>query len=405
MSIFRNIQYGDSANLDAFARLRTSDPETIFDSKQLADKQPLFWDDQLISGSGGASTYNTNQASTTLSVANLTAAVRVRQTFRRFNYQPGKSMLFIQTFIMGAAATGIKRKVGLFDARNGLFLDQDSTGIGVTVRTYTSGSAVDTRVAQASWNIDKLDGTGASGITLDFTKTQIFFADFEWLGVGRVRFGFFIDGKPYYCHQVLNANATTLVYMSTPNLPLRFEIENTGTGGAVGLTHICSTVISEGGLKTTGFPFGSTRGATPLTTANNTNIYPLVAMRLNSSYLASSIRILDFFINCTSTATYNWYLLLNPTVVGTALSFTQVTNSSMDTDVVATNATTLTGGTVLAAGVSTQTNEGGTSKIIDSDFSFGSTIAGVSDIVVLAVQRVTGTTETFYGSINWKDQQ
>ena len=405
MSIFRNIQYGDSANLDAFARLRMSAPETIFDSKQLANKQPLFWDDQLISGSGGASTYNTNQASTTLSVANLTAAVRVRQTFRRFNYQPGKSMLFVQTFVLGAAATGIKRKIGLFDAKNGLFLDQDSTGIGVTVRTYTSGSAVDGRVAQASWNIDKLDGTGASGITLDFTKAQIFFADFEWLGVGRVRFGFFVDGKPYYCHQVLNANTTTLVYMSTPNLPLRYEIENTGTGGAVGLTHICSTVISEGGLKTTGFPFGTTRGATALTTSNNSNIYPLISLRLNSNYLASSIRILDFFINCTSTATYNWYLILNPTIVGTALSFTQVTNSSMDTDVTTTNATTVTGGTILAAGTSTQTNEGGTSKIIDSDFIFGSTIAGVSDVVVLAVQRVTGTSETFYGSINWKDQQ
>ncbi len=405
MSIFRSIQYSDSANLDAFARLRMSQPETLFDSKQLADKQPLFWDDQLISGSGGASTYNTNQASTTLSVSASTAAVRVRQTFRRFNYQPGKSFLFIQTFILGAAATGIKRKVGLFDAKNGLFLDQQSDGIGVTIRTYTSGSAVDTRVLQANWNLDKLNGTGASGITLDFTKTQIFFCDFEWLGVGRVRFGFFINGKPYYCHEVLNANNTTLVYMSVPNLPLRYEIENTGTGGAVGLTHICSTVISEGGLKDTGFPFGVTRGATPLTTLNDSNIYPLIATRLGSNYLTSNVKILDFFINCTSTATYNWYLLLNPTIVGTALSFSAVTNSSIEADVATTNATTVTGGTILLTGATTQNNEGGVSKFLTSDFSYGSTIAGVSDVVVLAVQRVTGTSETFYGSLNWKDQQ
>jgi hypothetical protein len=174
------VYFSDSGNLDAFARVRMSSPETVFDSKQLSDKQPLFWDDQLISGSGGASTYNTNQASTTLSVANLTAAVRVRQTFRRFNYQPGKSQLFIQTGIFGTAATGIKRKIGLFDDKNGLFFDQLSTGMGVTIRTYTSGSAVDTRVAQAAWNIDKLTGPGASGINLDFSKSQIFFFDFEW---------------------------------------------------------------------------------------------------------------------------------------------------------------------------------------------------------------------------------
>jgi len=405
MTLIRSIQYSDSANLDAFARLRMSSPETLFDSKQLNDKQPLFWDDQLISGSGGASTYNANQASTTLSVAASTAGVRVRQTFRRFNYQPGKSFLFIQTFLMGVAGTGIKRKIGLFDSRNGLFLDQQSDGIGVTVRTYTSGSAVDTRVLQASWNLDKLNGTGASGITLDFTKTQIFFCDFEWLGVGRVRFGFFINGKPYYCHEVLNANVLALVYMSVPNLPLRYEIENTGTGGAVGLTHICSTVISEGGLKDTGFPFGVSRGATSFTTLNNDSIYPLIAMRLNSSYLTSNIKILDFSVNCTSTATYNWYLILNPTVVGTALSFTAVTNSSLDVDVATTNATTVTGGTILSTGTTTQNNEGGISKLLTSDFSFGSTIAGVSDVLVLAVQRVTGTSETFYGSINWKDQQ
>lgn len=396
----------DSANLDAFSRLRMSSPETIFDSKQLGDKQPLFWDDQLVSGAGGASTYNANQASTTLSVANLTAGRRVRQTFRRFNYQPGKSQLFIQTGIIGTAATGIKRKIGMFDDKNGLFFDQLSTGIGVTVRTYTSGSAVDNRVTQANWNLDKMDGTGASGINLDFSKCQIMFSDFEWLGVGRIRFGFVVDGKPVYCHEVLNANNTTLVYMSVPNLPLRYEIENDGTGAAASLTHICSTVISEGGLKDTGFPFSITRGATPLTTLNDADIYPLFAIRLNSSYLTSSIKILDLSIVCTSTSTFNYYLLLNPTVTGTALSFTQVANSSIDAQVNTTNATKVTGGTRLFCLTDNQANAtSGVASVLNSDFYLGSTIAGVSDVIVLGVQRLTGTTESFYGSLNWKDQK
>jgi hypothetical protein len=399
------VSYADTANLDAFARLRTSTPETIFDSKQLSDKQPLFWDDQLVSGAGGASTYNTNQASTTLSVSDVTAAVRVRQTFRRFNYQPGKSMLFVMTGIFGVAATGIKRKSGLFDAKNGIFFDQQSDGMGVTIRTYTSGSAVDGRYPQTEWNIDKMDGTGTSGVTLDFTKCQIWFSDFEWLGVGRVRFGFFINGAPIYVHQVLNSNNSTLVYMSTPNLPLRFEIENTGAGAAVGFTQICSTVISEGGMQDTGFPFGVSRGVTALTTNNNSNIYPVVAIRLNSAYLSSTIKNISYFITCTSSATYNTYLILNPTVVGTALSFTAVTNSSVDADVVSTNATTLTGGTIIDSRTFQTTNESGVADFGPSDFFLGSSIAGVSDILVLAVQRITGTSETFYGGLNWKDQK
>ena len=401
----QDIKFLDSANLDAFARLRISAPETIFDSKQLNDKQPLFWDDQLVSGSGGASTYNANQASTTLTVALNTAAVRVRQTFRRFNYQPGKSQLFIQTGIFGVAGTGIKRKAGLFDSKNGIFLDQQSDGMGVTLRTYTSGSAVDTRVLQASWNLDTLDGSGVSGINLDYTQCQIWFADFEWLGVGRVRIGFFIDGKPYYCHEFLNANNSTLVYMSTPNLPLRFEIENTGTGAAVGFTQICSTVISEGGLKKTGFPFAINRGDTPLQTNNNNSYYPVFAVRLNSSYLSSSITFTDMNLVCTSTAAFNYVLLLNPTIVGTALSFTQTTNSSLDTQVTTTNATTVTNGTVLHSGTAAQQNEASLSDNLKAEFSLGSNIAGTADIVVLAVQRITGTSESFYGSFNWIDQQ
>jgi len=396
----------DNGTFDAFYRQRFTQPETIFDSKQIADKQPLFWDDQLVSGSGGASTYNANQASTTLSVAASTAAVRVRQTFRRFNYQPGKSQLFIQTGIFGTAATGITRKAGLFDAKNGIFFDQQSTGMGVTIRSFTSGSAVDTRVAQASWNIDKMDGTGVSGINLDYTKTLIWFADFEWLGVGSVRFGFFVNGRPYYVHKVNNSNISTLVYMSVPNLPLRYEIQNTGTGGAVGFTHICSTVISEGGLKDTGFPFAIDRGATALTTANNTSLYPVLGLRLKTTYQSSFIKLLDLSITCTSTASYNYFLLLNPTIVGTALTWTDITNSSCQEMSTSTSATTVTGGTKILSKAAQEGNNGGSNEgTLRSDFALGSTIAGVSDIIILAVQRTSGTSESFFASINFKDQQ
>jgi hypothetical protein len=395
----------NNGTFDAFYRQRFSEPYTIFDNKQINDKQPLFWDDQLVSGAGGASTYNTNQASTTLSVALNTAAVRVRQTFKHFNYQPGKSQLIIQTGIFGAAGTGIKRKSGLFNSSNGIFFDQQSDGMGVTIRTFTSGVAVDTRVLQANWNIDKLNGTGASGITLDFTKTLIWFFDFEWLGVGTVRWGFFVGGRPYYCHEVNNSNVSTLVYMSTPNLPLRHELENTGTGAAVGFTQICNTVVSEGGVTETGFPFGFSRGATPLVTLNNSSIYPLIAIRLKSGNLGSKITFGDFNIVCTSTAAFNYYWLLNPTVVGTALNIVDVTNSSVQVQVDTTNATTLTGGTVIHTGAGQATNEGNVNDVLNSDFTLGSTIAGVADILVLAVQRVTGTTETFYGSVNIKDKK
>lgn len=148
--------------LDPFARLRVAGPVTIFDSKQLFDNKPLQWDDAQTSGAGTSSAWSAARASSLMGVSAGTAGVRVRQTMRRFNYQPGKGQLVLMTFAMGAAAAGITRRVGQFDANNGLFLEQISTGPGFVVRSSVSGAPVDFRVDQANWNLDRLDGSGPS---------------------------------------------------------------------------------------------------------------------------------------------------------------------------------------------------------------------------------------------------
>ena len=333
-------------NLDAFARLRVSNPQTIFDSKQIADNQPLFWDDQQVSGAGTTSTYNTNQASTTLAVGASTAGKRVRQTYAYFNYQTGKSQLIIMTGILGAPATGITRRLGQFNDNNGFFFISSPTAVGVGIRTYTSGSPVDNVVTQANWNLDKLDGTGASGLTLDPTKVQVFFFDYQWLGVGAVRFGFSINGEPVYVHQFNHANIDALVYTSTPNLPLRYEIENSGAGGAASLLHICASVITEGGRQESGVVQGLNRENTTLTTLNDADVYPLIGVRLKSSYLGAVIKYLNNNILCTSTADFAYYILLRPTVVGVAPTWISLANSAVEY-CYPLNTTKLTGGVIL----------------------------------------------------------
>ena len=390
-------------NTDAFARLRVSNSQTVFDSKQIADNQPLFWDDQEFSGAGTSSTYNANQASTTLSVG-VVAGKRVRQTYRSFNYQTGKSQLVLLTCVLGAPTAGITRRIGQFNDNNGFMVLSTPTSLAVGIRSFTSGAAVDTIVNQAAWNVDKLDGTGTSGITIDPTKTHIAFFDYQWLGVGAVRFGFVIDGQPIYVHQFNNANNLAVVYTSTPNLPLRYEIENDGTGVASDLVHICSTVITEGGRQDTGVIRGLNRANNTLITNNNLDLYPLVGLRLKTAYLGSFVRYIDHQILCNTTAEYAWYVILKPTVVGVAPTWIPVTNSSVEYAFPA-NTTTVTGGIVIASGLGSDTNQnrGGTNGIIESDLAIGANIAGVSDEIYLCVQRITGTTETFFASINYSE--
>lgn len=394
-----SIEFEDSANIDAFGRLRVSEPYTLFDSKVLYDKAPLFWDES-IAGSG-TSVWSSGNAAVVLTIPALYSGVVQRQTFRRFNYSPAKSQLIFNTFVMGSGQTNVTKRVGLYDVNNGLFLQQKDNVMSFVYRK----NGLDTITAQSEWNIDKMDGSGASQINLDFTKAQIMITDFEWLGTGRIRQGFVVDGAIYYANQVLNANYVTSVYMSTPNLPLRYEILSSATiPVSNSLTQICSSVISEGGREKTGFTFSIDRGATSLATLNNADIYPLVAVRLQSDKIDTSVVVEGLSIICTSSTAYRWMLILNPTIVGTALTYAAVANTSVEASTGNTNATTITGGTVLLSGYSLTTNDGSVTILPPSEIQLGATIAGVADRIFLAIQRLTGAAETFYGGLTLRQQ-
>ncbi len=407
MSYFNEIaiKSADSPSIDAFGRLRMSNPLTIFDSKMVVDNLPLFWDDAETSGSGTSSAYNGNQASVTLGVSNTTAGIRVRQTKRRFNYQPGKSQLIFLTFAIGSGGIGITKRIGYYDDNDGIFLEQNNTTINLVIRTNTSGSPVDsTKVSQSNWNIDTMDGLGPSGVTLDINKTQILIIDFEWLGVGRIRIGFIINGMINYVHQFLNSNNLSLVYMSVPNLPARYEISNDGTGAANDLTQICSSVISEGGLDLLGSQRSIDRGVSALTTLNDSNLYPLVSIRLKSTHLCISVFIEHFNVLCSTGSDFRFCLILNPTVVGTALNFTGLLNSAIEYDVTSTNATTVTGGTQIFSSYAADTNK--SSSIISNSvniLTLGAKIDGTRDVLVLCAQRIGSQSEDFFGTIIWKE--
>jgi len=81
------------------------------------------------------------------------------------------------------------------------------------------------RVPQSQWNIDKADGTGYSGFTLDLSKMQMFYIDYSWYGAGAIRFGFKNNrGEVMYVHRMVNNNVNTEAYMRSGNLPARYEV-------------------------------------------------------------------------------------------------------------------------------------------------------------------------------------
>jgi len=394
----------ERSDIDAFGRLRVSNPYTLFENKQISDNGSLIWNSTT--ASGGSTTYSSYRASTKLIVTSTINSKVIRQTKQRFSYQSGKSLLILTTFVMGAGQEGVSKKAGYFDQDNGIFFQNNGNVNSLVIRSSVSGTADDNEVNQEDWSIDPMDGYGPSGITLDIEKAQIFFVDIEWLGVGSVRCGFVINGNIYYVHRFDHANIIDSVYMSTPNLPVRYEIQNLSSATGSSLEQICCSVISEGGYENQGLSFAIDRGISSLSGVDNTQLYPLISIRHKLG--AYGYQILPQFLDvlCTSSnATFKWALILNPTIAGTdAASWVDVTGSAVQYDASRTLLNYLTGGTTIVSGYGSQKVTTSTS-LVQGILTLGTTIAGVRDELVLAVQKVGsgGSTDEFIGSLNWKE--
>ena len=392
--------------LDAFGRQRVSQPYTLFDSQNRYAADNQF--DSSTTGTG-STTFNTNQASVSMSVTSGGVGSVVRQTYRSFPYQPGKGLLVLATFVMDSSTSvNLTQRVGYFNTQNGLFFQKLDGVNSFVLRTNTSGTPSDARyVNQADWNGDKLDGTGASGYTLDLTHPQILWMDFEWLGVGSVRCGFIINGQYIVCHTFNTANTYgTTVYMTTAILPVRYEI-TTSSALAATLTQICCSVVSEGGFEQTSIDHVARRTTIFNTIDTAATFYPIVSIRLASGRTGAVVLPNRVQFLPTTSQNYEVVLLKNPTLTGATWAATVPSDRNVEYDVAATAISSV--GTICQTDYVTSSGSAGVSQTslpndYNWDLQLGASLAGVSDIYTLGVRTVSGaTTGDGVGSISFYD--
>lgn len=386
---------------DAFGRLRVSNPVTLFDSFHRYQDNGTFA--TAVNGVGSNATFSTNEGLVNLNIGTASGSYVYRETTRVFAYQPGKSLLIYTTFVFNAPKENLRQRAGYFGVNNGFYLEANGTAIRFVKRTSVTGSPVNIVVEQAAWNVDPMDGTGPSGITLDPSKAQILFIDMEWLGLGTVRMGFVINGQIYLCHSFHHANILNTTYITTACLPLRLEIENTGaTDSASTMKQVCSTVISEGGYEIRGRSrtLGlATDGARDLATAHT--FYPVVSIRLKSTTPDCIVTPTGFSLLGKSTGNYQYKLVRQATITGG--TWVALANSNVEYNI---SGTAITGGEDLESGYFSTTNQSGGFVPASEDLfkyqlerdSFTSTYYTFT----LAV-RSDGGGDDVYGSINWQE--
>lgn len=312
------IQLYNTANVDAFSRLRVSTPTSLFSIQCQYNESPLQMEGGN-TGTGVAPTHNANSRMVALAT-NSGTGTSFFQSYEYIPYQAGKSHLVFITGVLGEALANSIVDVGYFDLLNGIIYRQNGTnGLELIRRTSTSGSVVDNTVPQSSWNLDKLDGTGASGINIDVNKCFILILDLQFLGMGRVRVGFDIGGNIIYAHEFLNANIIAVPYMQSATLPIQMLVTSTSSASAKTAYFKCASVNSEGG-SADDFAITNTTPDVSVTAGNGTRTH-LLSIRpkttFNNIINRTLFEINEVSLLVTGNSPVFWELCVGQAITGT----------------------------------------------------------------------------------------
>lgn len=322
------IKGADSPTIDAFGRLRVSNPNAIFDCQFTYNLATLTFE-SVTNGTGAAVAHDaTNRMALMTFASTPTGGKAFLQSYKYIHYQPGRSQQIYLTFNFLGGVADVIKFAGYSDGTNGVEFQLNGTTKQFVLYSDTGNG--DQTIVQSSWNLDKLDGTGASGLTLDTTKVQILVIDLQALYSGRVRVGFDIGGVVIYAHQFLAANVITTPYIQTANLPIRVGMTCTGTVSTT-MNFICSTVQSEGGLQELE---GRTFAVEGTATAGNGTRTHIISLRPKTTYNSIANRI-EFILNAlnilvTGNNPVLWELCIGQSITGASYADVNATYSGFE---------------------------------------------------------------------------
>jgi len=399
--IFNNqIAYSDSVNLDAFGRLRVSEITSLLELKYFSDKLPEQVDEVL--GGSATSTFGGNNAAIEMTVSN-TGDYVIRKSLQRALYQPGKSQICEFSFSDFELDTNVIKRVGYFSSTtaatydsqfDGFFLESNGINNQVSFQIWRTGNLI------LSSTTSDWDSSQINPATIDWSKTQLAIMDFQWLGVGRVRFGLSLSGQTYIFKTQNGTNNLEDVYMTSPNQPIRYEIRS--SGGTATFHQICSQISSEGSSNNIGRKASAVATYTATTQFNTSGTkYPYIGLRPGLNFDEVQIEIDQINIINTSNDRYLVTIEINPTLSSTP---TFISGNTLDYEYAIGNGTP----TVTTSGYILSSFLGDASTATANSFSFenaevkpGRKINGTRDQLWICITPF-GNNSTFYGSVNFQ---
>jgi hypothetical protein len=254
---------------------------------------------------------------------------------------PGQTATVVISAVFGVGTASSTQLVGVGNATNGLFFGYLNTVFGVCVRANAS----DTWITQTSFNMDKVNGTGSSGINLNTQYGNSYVIIYDALGFGTVSFGILgIDGVVIvHRHSFLNTQAT----IGLPNPHLQGTCTITKTAG---VTSIVAKVASFAAYLDGGSYYPMALRSTSLDKAVSSQTYvPIFTLRNCATFNTVTNACTMVLTQCSiakqgAAKNYVAAIVLNATLTGGAWSFIDSATSVAEIN---STATAYSAGTVV----------------------------------------------------------
>lgn len=392
-----NKQDNVSFPIDAFNRIRVSDPYTLIANNAVNGKRP-FQVFESITGLA-TSTHNSNESQIVMATTGTGSVVRRNR--KRAIYQPGKSLLIYMTGILndGTNASTVTTKIGYYDENDGYYFQFNNDVISIVERSSVSGSVVETTVNQTDWNSNRVDGLNNKNYNMDPSKALIYWFNLEWLGVGFVDCGIIVNGENVLVHRFIHSNTLSSPYIKTASLPPTYEIISTGGSGS--MTSICQTAISEGGFNPLGLIYSANMGES---TQSISSRAPLMVLRIKSGSLTQiAIKKISILSTSAANALVEVYRFVD-TTAASILDDTTFISANAESNIeynTAASTIAVTSGVLLSSIYFS--NDADSINIEDDSENTSITVSnGVSDLIAICVTSL-GPRENFIASVNWTE--
>jgi len=305
-------------------------------------KNEVDFDEQITGTS--SSTHQPYLGMVQLSVGGSAGDQVIRQTRRVQRYLPGRGNEASFSVILDSVTAGVRTRVGVFDTYNGVYFEHDGTDYYCVIRRNTAGGVVEERVARADWSDDKMDGTGPSGITINYSNIQLMVIEYEWYGAGQVEWKFVIDNNAFAVHKINHANLYDHTWASGGAFPVRYELTNvTGATGTHTMLQGSHSFLTEGTTTLLGRQSSISSPTTGYNLATAGTFYPVLAIRLKSTALNSVVIPDEFAAGLLDKTDMFIRVIERPTTVTGGTWISAGAESPIEYNITATS---FTGGTI-----------------------------------------------------------